>query len=53
MGFSAKQVKALRRNLDQRYVRTREANSALDFIPMTQRQFQGRRAITAAVNMPR
>jgi DNA recombination protein Rad52 len=26
MGFSAKQVKALRRNLDQRYVRTREAN---------------------------
>src|SRR5262249_12492083 len=26
MGFSAKQVKALRRNLDQRFVRTREAN---------------------------
>jgi DNA recombination protein Rad52 len=26
MGFSAKQVKALRRNLDQRYVRTRKAN---------------------------
>jgi Rad52/22 family double-strand break repair protein len=26
MGFSAKQVKALRRNLDQRSVRTREAN---------------------------
>jgi DNA recombination protein Rad52 len=26
MGFSTKQVKALRRNLDQRYVRTREAN---------------------------
>jgi Rad52/22 family double-strand break repair protein len=26
MGFSAKQVKALRRNLDHRYVRTREAN---------------------------
>jgi DNA recombination protein Rad52 len=26
MGFSAKQVKALRRNLDQRYVRTREAH---------------------------
>jgi DNA recombination protein Rad52 len=26
MGFSAKQVKALRRKLDQRYVRTREAN---------------------------
>jgi DNA recombination protein Rad52 len=26
MGLSAKQVKALRRNLDQRYVRTREAN---------------------------
>jgi DNA recombination protein Rad52 len=26
MGFSAKQVKALQRNLDQRYVRTREAN---------------------------
>ena len=26
MGFSAKQVKALRRNLDNRYVRTREAN---------------------------
>jgi DNA recombination protein Rad52 len=26
MGFSAKQVKALRRNLDQRYIRTREAN---------------------------
>jgi DNA recombination protein Rad52 len=26
MGFSAKQVKALRRNLDQRYVRIREAN---------------------------
>ena len=26
MGFSARQVKALRRNLDQRYVRTREAN---------------------------
>jgi DNA recombination protein Rad52 len=26
MGFSAKQVKALRRNLDPRYVRTREAN---------------------------
>ena len=26
MGFSAKQVKALRRNLDRRYVRTREAN---------------------------
>src|SRR5262245_2045426 len=26
MGFSAKQVKALRRNLDQRYVRTREVS---------------------------
>jgi DNA recombination protein Rad52 len=26
MGFSAKQVKALRRNLDHRYVRSREAN---------------------------
>ena len=26
MGFSAKQIKALRRNLDHRYVRTREAN---------------------------
>ena len=26
MGFSAKQVQALRRNLDQRHVRTREAN---------------------------
>jgi DNA recombination protein Rad52 len=26
MGFSAKQLKALRRNLDHRYVRTREAN---------------------------
>jgi hypothetical protein len=26
MGYSAKQVKALRRNLDHRYVRTREAN---------------------------
>ena len=26
MGFTAKQVKALRRNLDHRYVRTREAN---------------------------
>src|SRR5262245_11647975 len=26
MGFSAKQVKALRRNLDHRFVRTREAN---------------------------
>ena len=26
MGFSGKQVKALRRNLDQRYARTREAN---------------------------
>jgi hypothetical protein len=26
MGFSAKQVKTLRRNLDHRYVRTREAN---------------------------
>jgi hypothetical protein len=26
MGFSAKQVKALQRRLDQRYVRTREAN---------------------------
>src|SRR5215475_58937 len=26
MAFSAKQVKALRRNLDRRYVRTREAN---------------------------
>jgi DNA recombination protein Rad52 len=26
MGFSAKQLKALRRNLDQRYVRTRAAN---------------------------
>ena len=26
MGFSAKQVQALRRNLDHRYVRTREAN---------------------------
>src|SRR5262249_35004199 len=26
MGFSAKQVKALRRNLDHRYIRTREAN---------------------------
>jgi hypothetical protein len=26
MGFSAKQVKALRHNLDHRYVRTREAN---------------------------
>ena len=26
MGFSAKQVKALRRNLDHRCVRTREAN---------------------------
>src|SRR4249919_1181187 len=26
MGFSAKQVQALRRNLDARYVRTREAN---------------------------
>ena len=26
MGFSARQVKALRRNLDHRYVRTREAN---------------------------
>ena len=26
MGFSAKQVKALRRNLDHRYVRTREAH---------------------------
>ena len=26
MGFSAKQVKALRRNLDHRYLRTREAN---------------------------
>jgi DNA recombination protein Rad52 len=26
MGFSAKQMKALRRNLDHRYVRTREAN---------------------------
>ena len=26
MGFSAKQVQALRRNLDHRHVRTREAN---------------------------
>jgi recombination DNA repair RAD52 pathway protein len=26
MGFSVKQVKALRRNLDHRYIRTREAN---------------------------
>src|SRR6478735_7414476 len=26
MGFSAKQLKALRRNLDHRYIRTREAN---------------------------
>ena len=26
MGFSAKQVQALRRNLDQRHIRTREAN---------------------------
>jgi len=26
MGFSAKQVQALRRNLDPRYIRTREAN---------------------------
>ena len=26
MGFSAKQVQALRRNLDHRYVRTRESN---------------------------
>jgi Rad52/22 family double-strand break repair protein len=26
MGFSAKQLKSLRRNLDQRYVRTRAAN---------------------------
>ena len=26
MGFSAKQVQALRRNLDSRHVRTREAN---------------------------
>ena len=26
MGFSAKQVQALRRSLDGRYVRTREAN---------------------------
>ena len=26
MGFSTKQVKALRRNLDHRYFRTREAN---------------------------
>ena len=26
MGFSAKQVQALRRNLDHRYIRTREAN---------------------------
>ena len=26
MGFSTKQVKALRRNLDHRHVRTREAN---------------------------
>ena len=33
MGFSAKQVKALRRNLDHRYVRTREANGrALSYI---------------------
>src|SRR5512132_273959 len=33
MGFSAKQVKALRRNLDYRYVRTREANGrALSYI---------------------
>ena len=26
MGFSAKQVQALRRNLDRRHIRTREAN---------------------------
>jgi hypothetical protein len=26
MGFSAKQVQALRRNLDHRYIRTREAH---------------------------
>ena len=26
MGFSAKQTQALRRNLDHRYIRTREAN---------------------------
>ena len=33
MGFSAKQVKALRRNLDHRYVRTREINGrALSYI---------------------
>jgi DNA recombination protein Rad52 len=33
MGFSAKQLKELRRNLDQRYVRTREANGrALSYI---------------------
>jgi len=33
MGFSAKQLKALRRNLDHRYVRTREANGrALSYI---------------------
>src|SRR6476659_6566471 len=33
MGFSAKQVKALRRNLDCRYVRTREINGrALSYV---------------------
>ena len=33
MGLSAKQVQALRRNLDHRYVRTRESNGrALAFI---------------------
>src|SRR5215475_5176219 len=33
MGFSAKQIKALRRNLDQRCVRTRESNGrALSYI---------------------
>jgi DNA recombination protein Rad52 len=33
MGFSAKQLKALRRNLDHRYVRTREANGrAISYI---------------------
>ena len=26
MGFSAKQVQALRRNLDRRHIRTRQAN---------------------------
>src|SRR5215468_7617104 len=33
MGFSAKQLKALRRNLDHRYLRTREAHGrALSYI---------------------